>query len=38
MAQENRGWGYTSIQGALANLDRKVGRGTITNVLKRNGI
>lgn len=38
MAQENQGWGYTRIQGALANLDHKVGRGTIANVLKRNGI
>lgn len=38
MAQENRGWGYTRIQGALANLDHKVGRGTIADVLKRNGI
>src|SRR4029453_4345021 len=38
MAQDNRGWGYTRIQGALANLDHKVGRGTIASVLKRNGI
>ena len=38
MAQENRGWGYTRIQGALANLNHKVARGTIANVLKRNGI
>src|ERR1700730_1068198 len=38
IAQENRGWGYTRIQGALANLNHKVGRGTIANVLKRNGI
>jgi transposase InsO family protein len=38
MAEENRGWGYTRIQGALANLNHKVGRGTIANVLKRNGI
>jgi len=38
MAQENRGWGYTRIQGALANLNHKVGRGTVANVLKRNGI
>jgi putative transposase len=38
MAHENPRWGYTRIQGALANLSHKVGRGTIANVLKRNGI
>src|SRR6266849_2746611 len=38
MAQENPRWGYTRIQGALANLSHKVGRGTVANVLKRNGI
>jgi putative transposase len=38
MAQENSGWSYTRIQGALANLKHKVGRGTVANVLKRNGI
>jgi putative transposase len=38
MPQENPRWGYTPIQGALANLDHKVGRGTIANVLKLNGI
>jgi putative transposase len=38
MAHENPSWGYTRIQGALANLRHKVGRGTIANVLKRNGI
>jgi len=38
MAQDNRSWGYTRIQGALANLNHKVGGGTIANVLKRNGV
>jgi hypothetical protein len=38
MANENPSWGYTRIQGALANLRHKVGRGTVANVLKRNGI
>ena len=38
MAQENPKWGYTWIQGALANLRHKVGRGTVANVLNRNGI
>ena len=38
MAQENPNWGYTRIQGALANLNHNVGRGTVANVLKANGI
>ena len=38
MAQENPKWGYTRIQGALANLRHRVGRGTVANVLKREGI
>ena len=38
MTQENPRWGYTRIQGALANLNHKVGCGTIANVLKRSGI
>jgi len=38
MAQENPSWGYTRIQGALANVKHRVGRGTIANVLKRSGI
>src|ERR1700675_2543719 len=38
MALDNSGWGYTRIQGALANLGHMVGRGTVANVLIRNGI
>jgi putative transposase len=38
MAMENPKWGYTQIQGALANLRHTVGRGTVANVLKANGI
>ena len=38
MAEDNPGWGYTRIQGALANLNHKVGRGTVANILKANGI
>jgi putative transposase len=38
LARENRSWGYTRIQGALANLRHEVGRGTIANVLKGAGM
>ena len=38
MATENPSWGYTRIQGALADLGHRVGRGTVANVFKRNGI
>ena len=38
VAQDNPSWGYTRIQGALANLSHTVGRGTVANILKRNGI
>ena len=38
MALENPRWGYTRIQGALLNVGHEVGRGTIANVLRREGI
>jgi putative transposase len=38
MALDNPSWGYTRIRGALANLGHQVGRGTIANILKDNGI
>jgi len=38
MAFENPSWGYTRIRGALANLGHQVGRGTIANTLRDNGI
>jgi putative transposase len=38
LARENRTWGYTRIQGALANLRHDISRGTIANVLKAAGV
>ena len=38
MASENRAWGYTRIQGALANLHHQVARGTIANIFKQHGL
>jgi putative transposase len=38
MAEGNRGWGYTRIRGALANLGHEIGRGTIAKILKRAGM
>jgi putative transposase len=38
MAQENKGWGYDRIVGALANLGHQVSDQTIGNILKRHGI
>ncbi len=38
MASENPRWGYTRIQGALQNVSHRVGRTTISNIFKENGI
>ena len=37
-AEENSGWGYDRIAGALSNLGYKISDRTVGNVLKRNGI
>jgi hypothetical protein len=38
MVEENGGWGYRRIQGALSNLGHEIARTTIANILKRHGI
>jgi hypothetical protein len=38
MATDNRDWGYTRIQGALANLEHSVSRGAIANILRDQGL
>jgi transposase InsO family protein len=38
MAQENKGWGYDRIVGALGNLGHIVSHQTIGNILNRHGI
>jgi hypothetical protein len=38
MARENPCWGYTLIQGALSNLGHRVGRTTVANIIRKNGI
>jgi len=38
MAEENPGWGYARIQGALKHLNHRVARNTIAKVLKEHGI
>jgi putative transposase len=38
MAQENKGWSYDRIAGALANLGHQLSDETVGNILKRHGI
>lgn len=38
VATDNRGWGYTRIQGALANLDHEVSRGAIATIIREHGL
>jgi putative transposase len=38
MAEDNRTWGYTRIQGALKNVGPRVGRSTIARILKAHGV
>jgi len=38
MAQENPGWGYDRIQGALANVGFRISDTTVANILKAHGI
>jgi putative transposase len=38
MAKENPSWGYTRIQGALANLGHWIGRTTVARILADHGI
>jgi len=38
LAEENRGWGYRRIQGALSNLGHMLAFKSIGNILKKHGI
>jgi putative transposase len=38
IAEDNPTWGYTRIQGALKNVQHRVGRSTIARILKAHGL
>ncbi len=38
MAEENPGWGYTRVRGALANVGQQIGRNTVKRILQDHGI
>ena len=38
MAAENPTWGYSRIQGALKNVDHRVGRSTMRRIVKAAGL
>ncbi len=38
MAEENPGWGYTRIRGALANLGHEIAQNTVKRILQEHGI
>jgi transposase InsO family protein len=38
MAEQNPGWGYTSLVDRLRNLGHKIGRTTVAEILKSNGL
>src|SRR3954452_2576907 len=38
LAQENRGWGYRRLQGALSRLGHALARSTIAHILQRHGL